>query len=255
MTVFEIVYPGTRLELADRDAAFRVQGYLSTIESRLNEAAMAMSLFEETLKRDKDGSESSRALSDDRDDVDFGALLREYGSDGQAFVREWSRRKIDAKRARWASGEIPRAYSSTLPVVYARSFLFSVWTIGKLFEQISKSPEIPAAVADVAKEFDSAFSALKPLRDSSAHIDERLAGRAHGKLIELKPIESKFINAPGGGILVAEVLLGNRFTGTTADGGLAEITIGVETLKRVQAHFQELLNSLSWAGPARLHPE
>ena len=257
MTVFEILYPGTRIELADRDVAFKLIGYLSTIESSFSDAAMVMSLFEQAQERQIKGRESpARAPSDDPDESeDFAQLASESGGNGEAFLREWSRRTLEARRQRWRSGEIPRAYSSRLPFIYARSFLFSVWTIGRLFNQISKCEGLPADAIAATKKFASAFPTLKALRDSSAHVDERVDGHARGVPIDLKPIENRFINAPSGGVLVVENLFGSRFTCTTADGNLAEIEVSADTLKRVQECFQKLLNCLPWTGPGRTCPE
>ena len=219
MTVFEILYPGTWIELADRDVAYKVRLYLSTIESALNDAAMAMSLFEQAMEHQPKGTENgSNSLSvaagpDDPEKFDSAQFARECGGSPEAFLRELSLRALEARRRRWRSGEIPQVYSSRLPFIYARSFLFSVWTIGKLFDQITKCEGLPPDAIAAAKDFATAFPTLKGLRDSSAHVDERVSGQARGAPIDSQPIENRFVSAPGGGVLLVENLLGRCFTG------------------------------------------
>jgi hypothetical protein len=111
VTVFEILYPGSRVELADPELAFRIQGYLTTIESRLSDAAVSLHLFEQAQ------AQSSASMRDRRDpDPDeqqsaeeFRQLAAEYGNDAQAFMNEVAKRALDAKRQRWLGGQWPRA--------------------------------------------------------------------------------------------------------------------------------------------------
>jgi len=257
MTVFEIVYPGTWVELEDRDVAFKVGIYLSTIESTFSDAAMAMHLFEQAHEQQRADLTSRPDCLREADDEseDFWQLAREHGTDGRTLLLEWSKRVVEARRSHWRAGELPRAYKSRLPFLYARLFLFSLSSIGRLLEHVSKCDGVPVQARAAVRDFASAFPTLTALRDSSAHVDERVAGHARGRQIDLKPVENQFINAPGGGVLIVESLVGNRFTGTTADGGVAEIEVGVGSMKRVQECFQRLLDSLPWSGPGRLYPE
>jgi hypothetical protein len=258
MTVFEIVYPGTWVELEDRDVAFKVQTYLLTIESSLSDAAMAMRLFEQAHEQERAALMRSRDepphdAEDEADDLH--QLAREHGTDGRAFLLELSKRALEARRSRWRAGELPRAYKSRLPFMYARLFLFSLSTIGRLLEHVSRCEGVPVEARDAVVDFSSAFPTLTALRDSSAHVDERVACESRGRRIDLKPVENQFISAPGGGVLIVEGLFGNRFTGTTAGGDVAEIEVGVESMRRAQQCFQKLLDSLPWSGPGRLYPE
>jgi len=257
MTVFEILQPGARIELTDRDAAFALQGLLSTIESRLSEAAIALHLFQEVHQHDlaqlKDrGSESREDMTEA---VDYTELISEHGGDGRTFLIELCKRMLEAKRGRWRAGEVPQAYTTRLPFLYARAFLFSLWDIRRVLGRVLTFNGIPPAATIAVGEFDSALPILKGLRDSSAHTDERVVGQTRGHQIVTKPIHTGFINAPGGGVLVIESLVGDKFTGTTADGDLAEIAVSADTMKVVQRCFQQILNSLPWSGPGRYYPD
>lgn len=257
MTVFEIFQPGTTLELTDHDDAFALGGLLSMIESRFSEAAIALNLFQkvqqEELAELKNRGDESR--EDVTDAVDYRELISEYGENGRAFLVELSKRMLEAKRSRWRAGVLPQGYTSRLPFLYARAFLFSLWDIRGLLDRVVKFEGIPAAARAAVEEFDVALPMLKGLRDSSAHIDERAAGQTRGRQIATKPIQTGFINAPGGGVLVIESLVADKFTGTTANGDLAEIAVSADTMKVVQRCFQHVLNSLPWSGPGRHYPD
>lgn len=257
MTVFEIIYPGTWLKLQNQHLAFTLQVRLSTVESRFSDAAMALYLFERAQKELLAGlsNHADQPREDTIQAADIWELASKYGTDGHAFQLELSKRTLEAKRNRWRAGELPQAYIFRLPFLYARTFLFSLWDIRRLLGYAVKCHGVPAGAAAAVREFDVALPSLKALRHSSAHVDERATGKAHGHQIALKPIETHFINAPAGGVLVIESLEANRFIGTTADGDLAEIEVSADTMKVVQRCFQLVLNSLSWVGSSRHYPD
>ena len=174
MTVFEIVYPGCRIELADRNVAFTLQDYLSTTESRLSDAAVSLHLFEQALAQESGALRDERVvdLEGEQPLPELRQLVSENGTDAHAFLLEWERRTLDAKRRRWLAGHLPRAYTSRLKFLYARMFLFSLSDVGKLLGQIRKCEGIPTEAITAINTFDSAFPALKALRNSSAHVDE-----------------------------------------------------------------------------------
>jgi hypothetical protein len=127
--------------------------------------------------------------------------------------------------------------------------------VGRLLSKIGRFQRISNDSRKAIDDFEAAFPTLKGLRDSSAHLEERLAREAHGRPIPLKPIDSRLARAPGGGVLVIESLVGNKFMGTMADGELAEIEVSVNTLATVQECIQQLLDSLPWSGRSKHYPE
>jgi len=256
MTVFELFYPGTRIELEDRAVGFEVLKYLSTIESRFTDAAVLLGLFEEAqAKASADLRSHIEQVPGPGESDAVGQPQFEPEMDARTFLREWTKQQVEAKRQRWQGGEPPRAYTSRLPFIYARAFLFSLWDVGKLLSKIGKFQGISNGSRKAIDAFDAAFPTLKGLRDSSAHLEERIAFQAHGRPIPLKPIDNTLVRAPGGGVLVVESLLGNKFVGTNADGELAEIEVSANTMGTVQECVQQLLNSLPWSGPSKHYPE
>ena len=169
MTVFEVVYPGCRIEVADRDFAFTLERYLLAIESRLSDAAVSLHLFEQAQARDlaarrghRDADSQEQQSSDD-----FLQLAQDYGNDAQAFLAEMEKRALASKRQRWLAGELPRAYTSRLPFLHARMFLFSLWDIVRLLGQVGRCTGTPAKAIAAIEAVEATFPTLKSLRDSA----------------------------------------------------------------------------------------
>lgn len=118
MTVFELFYPGTWIEMEDRNLAFELQSYLSAIESRFNDAAVVLSLFEETQEQHLADMENriygpSSCQEPESDELGQGQF--EPGMDGRTFLLHFMNRQLEAKRRHWEAGERPHAYTSRLP--------------------------------------------------------------------------------------------------------------------------------------------
>jgi hypothetical protein len=255
MTVFEIVYPGCRIELPDRIVAHTFERYLGAIGSRFCDAAVSLCLFEQAqlansfdLRKRRENHAEGQPSPEE-----FGALVSEYGSDAQGLLIELERRAREARRKRWLGGELPHDYRSRLPFLHARMFVFSLWDIRMLLTRARECSGIGAEVNTAIDAFEASFPMLKGLRDSSAHLDERVAGRARRRRIAPQPVSNSCIQASG--FMFVENLFGNRFAGTIETGELAEIEVSAATLKKVQECFQALLDSLPWSGPARHYPD
>lgn len=53
MYIFEIVKPGTWLEIEDRDRSWEIEGILRSLEGQFYEANLALNMFLHTLQRDR----------------------------------------------------------------------------------------------------------------------------------------------------------------------------------------------------------
>ncbi|MBI5503987.1 MAG: hypothetical protein HY899_04250 [Deltaproteobacteria bacterium] len=49
MRIAEVVFPGTCLDLTDRDLASEIEGILRCMEDRVSEVAIALSMFEDAI--------------------------------------------------------------------------------------------------------------------------------------------------------------------------------------------------------------
>ena len=69
-----------------------------------------------------------------------------------------------------------------------------------------------------------------------------------------QPILHGAIHAPDGGVHVLDMLNGNRYGGTLADGAFGEVEISVLTVASAQKVIQQVLDAFSWRGPGQHKP-
>jgi hypothetical protein len=141
MTVFELFYPGTWIELEDRDVGFEVSNYLSSIESRFTDAAVLLGLFVQA---------QAKVTADLKSDIELATRPRQSDAamrsqlepcmDPRAFLLEWTKKHVEAKRQRWQAGELLGAYTSRLFVHLCPSFSVLYMGRGKAVEQDRQVP-------------------------------------------------------------------------------------------------------------------
>jgi hypothetical protein len=247
----------------DRDLAWKIEGYIDTMHSYFNEAAMVLELFirAQADHRERFAAWTAEQHAEQKDAVSDTAMQKittkmcESPEDSLKHLQAWHAHMIALRRQKWASGEVPMEYSQTLPRLYARSFLFSVWTIGRMLDRIARCDGVPEACRRIAAQFWAELPGLKGMRDSSAHVDERVDGMARGKKIETRPVDGGLARVPGNSIMFIENLVNDTFVGTAEDGSLAEIEVSPKTMAVVQQRVQTLINAFSWRGVGRLRPE
>jgi hypothetical protein len=244
MTIYEILYPGTSIEMDEAEGERRVHDCLDLIETKFTEASIALFLFQ----RARQNAAFVLEALDRRDSgVSIRAPANAQFCGSSALPTEWNllcvQMPLEEDRRKWQSGEHPHSYVWQMPFMFARLFLFAVHDIQKGFHGIAESPGAPTSTLDLRKRFDQQFPMLRALRDSSAHIDERFRGEARGQRI-----------VPADRVVWAEYLKGSRLVGTTADGRQAEIEVSEGTMLVVQELLQELVNAFSWSGPPRHYP-
>jgi hypothetical protein len=92
---------------------------------------------------------------------------------------------------------------------------------------------------------------VRRVRNSVQHVEDRARGLGpSGKPLDLKPVDNRAINAPGGGVLILNMLNGSRYGSTVADGRYAEVDVTSQSLLAVRDAIQKVLNSLAWKEPA-----
>ena len=72
--------------------------------------------------------------------------------------------------------------------------------------------------------------------------------------IVAQPIVSNVIHAPGGGVIVLDMLDNNRYGGTLADGAYGEVEISAASVASAQQLIQQVFDAFSWRGPRQHGP-
>jgi hypothetical protein len=84
------------------------------------------------------------------------------------------------------------------------------------------------------------------VRDSVAHVEDRVRGRAFSRETVTKPVTNSMIHAPNGGVIVVEALNNQHFGGTMADGAYAEVEVADATTEVARVAVQAVYHALPW---------
>ena len=95
---------------------------------------------------------------------------------------------------------------------------------------------------------------LKGVRDSAAHLEDRVRGEAFGKKIETHPVTSSMVHAPTGGVMIVGSLNNQDYGGTIADGTYAEVQVSNATTENARIVVQAVYDALPWR-PGHRHVE
>lgn len=171
-------------------------------------------------------------------------------------IREQARRQV--QRERWAREGGPDAYKQRVVFIHARSFVTTLAVLQRGLLQIGEyefEPSVRAAIECACDQFASAVPGLKGVRDSVAHVEERILGNAKKKTIVAAPVMNNMIHAPGGGVIIAESLNNDHFGGTIEDGTYAEVAVADATTEIARAAVQAVFDALPWRpGPRVSEP-
>ncbi|MDQ3609523.1 MAG: hypothetical protein M3459_11575 [Actinomycetota bacterium] len=170
-------------------------------------------------------------------------------------IREQVRREM--LREKWAREGGPESYARRTVFIHAQSFVSTLAVLQRSLLALRRYPFEPAVAAGIKKaadEFAAALPGLKGVRDSVAHVEERVRGEAHGKKIKTQPVSNSLIHAPGGGAMVVSALNNQRYGGTIADGTYAEVEVADATTEVARAAVQAVDDALPWR-PGHWHFE
>lgn len=110
---------------------------------------------------------------------------------------------------------------------------------------LAASP-VPTAAAEAHDDLLAALPDLTKVRDTAHHHEDRARGLdRRGKPLDLKPIESGGIHAPGGAIVLNN-LNGTRYGCTVDDGRFVEVDVTAGSLWAVRNAIQKVLDSVPW---------
>lgn len=161
-------------------------------------------------------------------------------------IREQARRQV--LREKWEREGGPEAYRHRVVFIHARSFVTTLAVLQRSLIAMSKfafSEEIREKLQQACDEF-AAAARVKGVRDSVAHVEERVRGEARGRKIDTKPIMNSMIHAPGGGVIVTEALNNQHYGATIEDGTYAEVEVADATTEIARAAVQAVFDALPW---------
>lgn len=212
----------------------------------MSKQAAPLAIATETLGRKKD-----RERERQRETELAAEDPREFGApdwfDWHRRISEQARR--DVVRQKWVDGELPRQLSHRLPFLHAEVFVTSLAQVGRTLRTLAQL-DVGTATVEVAHARDALeteLPALKAIRDSVEHAEDRLRGRGKsGQRLTLAPVTNNAIHAPNGGALIGGMLNNNSLGWTTDDGTYREVEISDATVEIARAAVQRVLDALPW---------
>lgn len=130
--------------------------------------------------------------------------------------------------------------SARMRSLYARSFVYSLDTIGQLIRVLQGSDQLPPSAREQCQRWLAEFGALRELRNSLQHIEDRLRGLGRRGTPLPKPL------------VILGAFRNNLFGGTTAEGTYVEVDVSASVLCQARAIIEDLLWSFQWLGPGSI---
>jgi len=265
MIVFELIKPGDRIDGMDHDKAWEINDLIENLISSFFEANLALNLFEK--ERANNNGRANRSDFEQRRNER--RLIQEeieaaYKAKGLNVFDYYDQIRTDvdvlANREAWDRGEVPRQFSHNMPFIYAKVFLFALDTFDRFLGVLSKEDGVPESLAAIHGKIKCDFPSLRGVRNTAHHLEDRSRGLEkvdrNGKKHKLKnqPIENSLINAPEGGVLILNSLIGNNYGSTMADGHYGEVDVSIDSLSKLRNILEETMNAFEWTGSASVYP-
>lgn len=248
MYLYELNYPGTWLQLENDEVRFEIMGVLRALEGILTEAAIALSMFEESYSQRPDSLNEWDRDAELRQQIDD-EIRKEAGDDDYQNFDTY--RLIPEKRMRAKKAELgilPRSYLHKIPFIHAHTFIYAVDSFGKYLEVLQEYNEVTEEIGKCAKEFDRQLPSVRKIRNSALHIEDR--SRGYGPPWEKKKGKKMEIQ----GFLGLSNLESNSLCYTIDDGSYQRVEISSNVLEILVSLANQLLASFEWSGPARIEP-
>jgi hypothetical protein len=140
----ELTYPGVWLEGLAPEESHQVQTLLFMLESAIADTALSLTMFEAEAARPrrsgKDQWEADRAR-----EATVSSNCEQQLPTGLSDIARWQaldslreQIRIDAKRLKWASGEMPETYYGRLQLLHAKSFVYALDNLERTIASLAK---------------------------------------------------------------------------------------------------------------------
>ena len=249
MYIAQIIWPGTWLDLPDTEVVSEVGGMLRSLEDRVAEAAIALTMFESvSLSREDPGAEWERdaAIRTEVDDL----LKQEVG---ELYYCDFDKYRLESERRvlkrRSELGLVPRSYFHKIPFIHAHTFIYAVDSFGKFLDELCEYELLPSVLEEIRDAFNAQLPMVRMIRNSALHVEDR--SRFYGSSSDKKKGKKMQVD----GFLGLSNLEGNLLCYTIIDGSYQKVAISPETLGVLVETTNNILRVLPWKGPASISPK
>jgi len=245
-----LLYPGRRIALEDR-ISFDLRDRLYHASGALVNAAVALNDFNTARNNDDHMSaDEARTAFLARREVFERAVVEARGNGPKPQTStDMHRERLAANqlllRQLELEGRIPPAWKTRRPFQMATLFVLALDDLTKILRRASKDiPEAAPSMQLGLTAIENGLPHLRNLRDSIAHMDERLLGQEYGRPIPLPDNVLEVLN-----------LEGRNLVSTSAKGNKSRVPISEESLVVARDATQAVIDSLPWLGPAESWPD
>lgn len=270
MIIFELIKPGFRIELDNKNKAYDIELLINQLIEIFYEANLALNLFDEEDHSRKRSLETKMEKSKEK----FIQRNKERAKIKETIEQEYHKKsmyvfdhideinlrtEIELNRLAWMRGEKPRQFCHNLLFLYAKSFLYALDNFDRLLEVLAKEDGVPETLVETHNKIKEYFPSLRGVRNSAHHMEDRLRGLKQvdqsGKkhVLKLKPIKNAMINAEQGA-LVLNNLRGSNYGTIMATGHFGEVDVSAQSLEKLHAILKEVINSFNWNGRPEVLP-
>ena len=149
-------------------------------------------------------------------------------------------------RSKGERNAAPRAFMMQAPLMHARSFLYSLDNFYSVLIVMEKKPNTSGQFGIALNNIETEFPALRDIRNSAHHMEDRIRRKKTGeKNIVVQPtVNESFVTS--GQAMILDSLNGNKYGTTLASGQYAELEVSDNSMRKLQAIYQRLLDGLKW---------
>lgn len=249
--IAELKYPGSFIAHQDENWAWSISKLIRAMDASLLDAVISLCLYEQAEKINAEIintelSVSKRIEKGNQIENISQSLKKEQLVDNFDFYQNQllsEQARIHFMKSEMEKGKFPEKYQRRLVFIHARSFLYSLDRIDKIFEALKKENGVPDKAIKAEEEFKNAFPNLRGVRNSSAHIDYRIRGLARSKEI-----------FPNGGSIWLENLSNNKFGSVMEHGNHGEVEVSFNSIISARDCIQMTIDSFQWKGSPQISP-
>lgn len=247
MYIAEIVYPGTWLDIPDRDLSAELEGMLRHLEDNVAEAAIALTMFEASRAQRFDARNEWERDAHLRQEVDEQLRLEA----GDQYYEKHDEYRLEAERRRLKRkaelGIAPSSYVHKIPFIHAHTFVYAVDTFDKFLDELCDYDVVPKTVRAARDAFATQLPMIRNIRNSALHREDRT--RRYASFHDKKNGKKMDV-----GFLGLSNLEGNLLCYTIADGSYQKVAISHETLRILALTCNSVFAAFPWKGPPRVAP-
>lgn len=265
MHVFELYTKGSFVQFGDDKAASELDAMLRALISSFYEANTSLNLFnveQECLRASfktepKDALKIFQEKQQRSNEIRFSIQDKYDQFDYHDQLRMMNDIEMTMKHEDWARGIPPREMAHNKIFIFAKSFLYSLDTMHEILKVISFYPEVPDEIKEVLRSFDASFPALREVRNSAHHMEDRVRGiKGVGKNkapIVFQPVDGGGMKLNNGAIILNN-LHHTKYGCTMSNGHYGEVDVSIESLGLVRDLIQRVLDVFDWKGREAYYP-